>query len=62
MSNSPLPENGAQLLKVRELNKSKKHSDLRDREYLLESKVTAMMPTAKKGRWEHRDSTLIFKD
>ncbi len=37
----------APLLKARESNKNKKYSDLRDREYLLESEVTAMMKGAK---------------
>jgi type 1 fimbriae regulatory protein FimB/type 1 fimbriae regulatory protein FimE len=39
---------------------NKKYSETRDREYLLEAEVTAMMKAAKKGRWGHRDSTLIL--
>jgi site-specific recombinase XerD len=56
----PLPKKTAQLTKVRESRQHKKYSELRDREYLLESEVKAMMTAAKKGRWGHRDSTLIL--
>jgi type 1 fimbriae regulatory protein FimB/type 1 fimbriae regulatory protein FimE len=60
MPAAPLPQKNAQVSKPRESNKNKKYSELRDREYLLEAEVTAMMRAAKKGRWGHRDSTLIL--
>ncbi|MEG4293704.1 tyrosine-type recombinase/integrase [Microcoleus sp. C2C3] len=60
MPAAPLPQKKAQLPKPRESNKNRKYSELRDREYLLESEVTAMMRAAKKGRWGHRDATLIL--
>ena len=60
MLDTPLSENEAPLLKARESNKNQKYSELRDREYLLESEVGAMMKAAKSGRWGHRDSTLIL--
>jgi type 1 fimbriae regulatory protein FimB/type 1 fimbriae regulatory protein FimE len=41
------------------INGNQKYFEIRDRKYLLESEVTAIMKTAKKGRWGHRDSTLI---
>jgi hypothetical protein len=47
MTDVALPEIEAPLLKARESNKNKKYSDLRHREYLLESEVTAMMKGAK---------------
>jgi len=50
-SDAPLPKSDAPLLKARESNKNQKYSDLRDREYLLESEVTPMMKAAKSGRW-----------
>ena len=34
--------------------------DVRDREYLFEDEVEAMIKAARKGRWGHRDSTLIL--
>ena len=56
-----LPEKGAQLTEARKSNKNLKYSELRDREYLLESEVKAMMSAAKStGRSGHRDSTLIL--
>ena len=55
-----LPKKSAQLLKPRESNKNKKYSELRDREYLLESEVESMMRAAKTGRWGHRDALLIL--
>jgi integrase len=39
---------------------NKKYSELRDREYLLEAEVTAMMKAARKGRWGYRDAALIL--
>jgi|SRR6476469_9154749 len=41
-------------------NGNQKYSQVRDREYLLESQVRAMMKAAKKGRWGHGNSTLIL--
>ena len=56
-----LPKTEAPVTKVRKSNKNLKYSELRDREYLLESEVTAMMKAAKSvGRSGHRDSTLIL--
>jgi type 1 fimbriae regulatory protein FimB/type 1 fimbriae regulatory protein FimE len=55
-----LPKKDSPLPKVRESLQHKKYSEVRDREYLLESEVKAMMAAAKKGRWGHRDSTLIL--
>ena len=60
MVNAPLPKNTAQLPKARESNKNLKYSEVRDREYLLESEVDAMVKAVKQGRWGHRDSTLIL--
>ena len=61
MPTARLPEKDTQLTKARKSNKNVKYSDLRDREYLLESEVTAMMKAAKSvGRSGHRDSTLIL--
>ena len=34
--------------------------EVRDREYLFEEEVEAMVKAAKKGRWGHRDATLIL--
>jgi integrase len=34
--------------------------EVRDREYLFEEEVKAMIQVAFKGRWGHRDSTLIL--
>jgi type 1 fimbriae regulatory protein FimB/type 1 fimbriae regulatory protein FimE len=34
--------------------------EVRDREYLFEEEVQAMIQVAFKGRWGHRDSTLIL--
>jgi type 1 fimbriae regulatory protein FimB/type 1 fimbriae regulatory protein FimE len=34
--------------------------EVRDREYLFEEEVEAMIKAAFKGRWGHRDSTLIL--
>src|SRR4028118_949508 len=34
--------------------------EVRDREYLFEAEVKAMIQVAFKGRWGHRDSTLIL--
>lgn len=55
-----LPKKDSPLPKVRESLQHKKYSEIRDREYLLESEVKAMMTAAKKGRWGHRDSLLIL--
>ena len=56
-----LPKKEAQLTEARKSNKNLKYSELRDREYLLESEVKAMMSAAKiTGRSGHRDSTLIL--
>jgi hypothetical protein len=43
MPAAPLPKKSPQVLKPRESNKNKKYSELRDREYLLESEVESMM-------------------
>jgi type 1 fimbriae regulatory protein FimB/type 1 fimbriae regulatory protein FimE len=40
--------------------KSKTYLDIRDREYLFEEEVKAVIQVAFKGRWGHRDSTLIL--
>jgi type 1 fimbriae regulatory protein FimB/type 1 fimbriae regulatory protein FimE len=40
--------------------KSKTYLDVRDREYLFEEEVKVMIQVAFKGRWGHRDSTLIL--
>lgn len=34
--------------------------EVRDREYLFEDEVDAMVKAARKGRWGHRDATLIL--
>jgi type 1 fimbriae regulatory protein FimB/type 1 fimbriae regulatory protein FimE len=61
MSDALLPKTEAQEPKVRKSNNDRKYSEVRDREYLLESEVTAMMKAAKSvGRSGHRDSTLIL--
>jgi type 1 fimbriae regulatory protein FimB/type 1 fimbriae regulatory protein FimE len=60
MPAAPFPKKNAQASQPRQSNKNKKYSELRDREYLLEAEVTAMMKAAKSGRWGHRDSTLIL--
>jgi len=60
MPDTPLPQKSAPLSKARESNKNQKYSELRDREYLLESEVEAMVKAAKSGRWGHRDSVLIL--
>lgn len=61
MPTKPLPKTEAAVTKVRKSNKNQKYSELRDREYLLESEVKAMMAAAKSvGRSGHRDSTLIL--
>ncbi|HLO50913.1 MAG TPA: tyrosine-type recombinase/integrase [Kamptonema sp.] len=64
----PFPQSRPQLLKTRELIPApepkspnrRKYLDVRDREYLFEDEVEAMMKAARKGRWGHRDSTLIL--
>jgi integrase len=67
-STPPLPDL-AQLTKVRELDllppkrspNDRKYSDVREREYLFENEVDAMIKAARKvGRHGHRDSTLIL--
>jgi type 1 fimbriae regulatory protein FimB/type 1 fimbriae regulatory protein FimE len=60
MPAASLPQKNAQVAKPRESNKNKKYSELRDREYLLESEVKSMMRVAKTGRWGHRDALLIL--
>ena len=56
-----LPKTEAQVPKVRKSNKNQKYSDLRDREYLLEDEVEAMIKAAKiTGRSGHRDAALIL--
>ena len=60
MPTKPLLKKPAPLPKARESNKNRKYSELRDREFLLESEVEAMMKAAKDGRWGQRDSTLIL--
>lgn len=61
MSDTPLPKTEATVPKVRKSNNAQKYSEVRDREYLLESEVTAMRKAAKSvGRSGHRDSTLIL--
>lgn len=55
------PKTETQVTKARKSNKNACYSELRDREYLLESEVTAMMKAAKSvGRSGHRDATLIL--
>jgi integrase len=39
---------------------TKTYLEVRDREYLFEEEVKAMIQVAFKGRWGHRDSTLIL--
>jgi type 1 fimbriae regulatory protein FimB/type 1 fimbriae regulatory protein FimE len=39
---------------------SRTYVEVRDREYLFEEEVEAMVKAAFKGRWGHRDSTLIL--
>lgn len=64
----PFPQSRPQLLKTRELvippeptsPNRRKYLDVRDREYLFEDEVEAMIKAARKGRWGHRDSTLIL--
>jgi type 1 fimbriae regulatory protein FimB/type 1 fimbriae regulatory protein FimE len=65
---TPLPELN-QLTKVRELDllppkrsrNDRKYCDVREREYLFEDEVDAMIKAARKvGRHGHRDSTLIL--
>jgi len=61
MPTNPLPKTEAQLPKARKSNKNVPYLELRDREYLLESEVEAMMKAAKSvGRSGHRDATLIL--
>ncbi len=61
MPTKPLPKTETPVPKARKSNKNLKYSDLRDREYLLESEVKDMMAAAKSvGRSGHRDSTLIL--
>lgn len=43
MLGTPFPENDAPLPKIGKSNKNTKYSELRDREYLLESEVKALM-------------------
>lgn len=65
---TPLPEL-TQLTKVRELEllppkrsrNSRKYSDVKEREYLFEDEVDAMIKAARKrGRHGHRDATMIL--
>ncbi len=66
----PFPSRGPRLLKVRESDSSppktktssnrRTYLEVRDREYLFEDEVEAMIKAARKGRWGHRDSTLIL--
>jgi len=60
MRDAQLPAKNSRALKPRESNRNKKYSEIRDREYLLESEVAAMMKAAKCGRWGNRDATLIL--
>jgi type 1 fimbriae regulatory protein FimB/type 1 fimbriae regulatory protein FimE len=61
MPDAPSPKTEAQVPKVRKSNNDRKYSELRDREYLLEPEVAAMMKVAKSvGRSGHRDATLIL--
>ena len=64
----PFPSRGPRLLKVRESvspppktsSNRRTYLEVRDREYLFEDEVDAMMKAAKSGRWGHRDATLIL--
>ncbi|MEG4037526.1 tyrosine-type recombinase/integrase [Microcoleus sp. S36b_A4] len=64
----PFPTRGPRLLKVRESvsppqktsSNRRTYLEVRDREYLFEDEVDAMVKAARKGRWGHRDSTLIL--
>ena len=38
----------------------KPNNAIRDREYLTESETERFMDAARKGRWGHRDATLIL--
>jgi hypothetical protein len=49
MPDAVLPQKSAPLSKARESNKNQKYSEPRDREYLLESEVEAMVKVAKSG-------------
>ena len=61
MPTARLPKTQTQVPKARKSNKNVKYSDLRDREYLLESEVEAMIKAAKSvGRSGHRDAALIL--
>ena len=65
----PFPSRGPRLLKVRESDSPpqktssnrRTYLEVRDREYLFEDEVDAMMKVAKSGRWGYRDATLILK-
>jgi hypothetical protein len=39
---------------------TRSYLEVRDQEYLFEEEVKAMIQVAFKGRWGHRDSTLIL--
>lgn len=64
----PFPSCGPRLLKARESDSQppksspnrRKYLEVRDREYLFEDEVEAMVKAARKGRWGHRDATLIL--
>jgi type 1 fimbriae regulatory protein FimB/type 1 fimbriae regulatory protein FimE len=69
MSTSPGSPESAQLTKVRELNldspnrsrNNRKYKEVREREYLYEHEVEAMLKVAKAvGRHGHRDATFIL--
>jgi type 1 fimbriae regulatory protein FimB len=62
------PIRSPRLLKARESDSQPPKSspnrrtylEVRDREYLFEDEVEAMVKAARKGRWGHRDATLIL--
>ncbi len=69
MSSSPRSPEAPQLTKVRELDfdppnrsrNNRKYKEVREREYLYEHEVEAMLKAAKTiGRHGHRDTTLIL--
>jgi hypothetical protein len=62
------PVHDLRLLKAKKSNSppqktsrnSRTYLEVRHRPYLFEEKVEAMVKAARKGRWGHRDSTLIL--
>jgi len=62
------PARGRRLFKAKKFDSlpqkttrnTRTYLEVRDREYLFEEEVEAMVKAARKGRWGHRDSTLIL--